>query len=148
MRFSMSTQVGLVEYEPSHDTERHRNGSLPPLQKAARMPDAAGYGFKWLLQLDGHSFSNRLQHLLLTNSAVLKQESEYIEYYYRALQVSSLSTALMAVGCRSPAIGRAARVCGAVPLAASRVPSDHRLRAARDPDAVCCSRGGTTSHST
>ena len=78
--------VGLVEYEPSHDSERHLNRSLAPLTKAPREPPEAMGRYKWLLHLDGHSYSARLQNLLLTNAAVLKQQSMYVEYYYRALQ--------------------------------------------------------------
>ncbi len=78
--------VGLVEYEPSHDTERRDHPSYAPLTKARREPEAALARYKYLLHLDGHSFSSRLQHLLLTNAAVLKQQSMYVEYYYRALQ--------------------------------------------------------------
>ncbi|KAL1507016.1 hypothetical protein AB1Y20_009431 [Prymnesium parvum] len=42
--------------------------------------------FRYLLQLDGHSSSWRLQFLLATNSAVFKQSSYYWEYYYSALR--------------------------------------------------------------
>ena len=83
---SPTLDVGLVEYNPSHDTERSRGVRTYPLPKAARKPDSVLGHYKWLLHLDGHSFSNRLQGLLLTNSLVLKQDSPYIEYYYRALQ--------------------------------------------------------------
>lgn len=42
--------------------------------------------YKFLLQLDGHSCSWRLQFLLATNSAVIKQSSYYWEYWYSLLQ--------------------------------------------------------------
>ena len=82
--------VGLVEYNEAHDTElaRARSSGMRtggPLAKAARKYDVEGQ-YRWLLHLDGHSFSNRLQALLLTNSLILKQQSPYVEYYYRALQ--------------------------------------------------------------
>ena len=80
--------IGLVEYTADHDTELHRPNAPPgtrPLEKVARVHETAYGKHKFLLHMDGHSFSNRLQALLLSNSAVLKQESEYIEYYYRAL---------------------------------------------------------------
>ena len=78
--------VGLVEYEAAHDTERRDHPEYTPLAKAAREPEANAALHKWVIHLDGHSFSSRLQHLLLSNSAVLKQESDYVEYYYRALR--------------------------------------------------------------
>ena len=37
--------------------------------------------YRFLLHLDGHSSSSRLQFLLATNSAVLKQQSYFWEYY-------------------------------------------------------------------
>ena len=101
--------VGLVEYTPSHDTElarqrheereRRRQRPQAPRGEAERRParppelaavaradySAAAGTHRYLLHLDGHSFSNRLQALLLSNSLVLKQQSEYVEYYYRAL---------------------------------------------------------------
>jgi hypothetical protein len=38
---------------------------------------------RWLLNLDGHIAAYRLANLLATNSLVLKQESNMVEYYYR-----------------------------------------------------------------
>ena len=83
--------VGLVEYNSAHDTELHharRHGlrSSGALRQAARRDESAYGTYKYLLHLDGHSFSNRLQSLLLSNSLVLKQQSVYTEYYYRALR--------------------------------------------------------------
>ena len=56
------------------------------MTQAPRVSESEWWRHKYLLQLDGHTFSNRLQALLLSNSLVLKQESEYVEYYYRALR--------------------------------------------------------------
>ena len=86
--------VGLVEYNPQHDTELARQDAQPDrsaarahatqsaqapalekLSKVERVADSVYGGYRYLLHLDGHSFSNRLQTLLLTNSLVLKQES-------------------------------------------------------------------------
>jgi hypothetical protein len=39
--------------------------------------------YRYLLHMDGASASYRLALLLMTNSLVLKQESRYIEYFYR-----------------------------------------------------------------
>ena len=108
--------VGLVEYNAQHDTElqlkkrtkvgkggggKKRGGGKAagrcvdgssgcveaiPLTQAPRVSESEWWKHKYLLQLDGHTFSNRLQALLLSNSLVLKQESEYVEYYYRALR--------------------------------------------------------------
>ena len=88
---SAQLDVGLVEYNEEHDTElmRAKRKGLPSsgaLHRAARRDESAYGMYKWLLHLDGHSFSNRLQSLLLSNSAVLKQHSLYTEYYYRALK--------------------------------------------------------------
>lgn len=48
-------------------------GCCPPLRR-------------YLLNLDGHTAAYRLGHLLATNSLVLKQESNQVEYYYRSLR--------------------------------------------------------------
>ena len=45
--------------------------------------------YRYLLHLDGASASYRLAHLMLINSLVLKQESRYIEYFYRWGQAAS-----------------------------------------------------------
>ena len=62
------------------------NRLLTPLSRTAPLPQSAYRHHRYLLHLDGHSFSSRLQGLLLTNSLVLKQQSEYVEYFYRALR--------------------------------------------------------------
>ncbi|PNW70350.1 hypothetical protein CHLRE_17g716350v5 [Chlamydomonas reinhardtii] len=41
---------------------------------------------KFLVNADGHTASCRLGYLMQMNSVVLKQESPWIEYYYRSLQ--------------------------------------------------------------
>ena len=60
---SAALDVGLVEYNPAHDSELRRTPppTSGPLRKAARLPESVYSSFKWLLHLDGHSFSNRLQ---------------------------------------------------------------------------------------
>ena len=60
---SEQLDVGLVEYNPSHDTELRRRPppASGPLRKAPRQPESTYTGFKFLLHMDGHSFSNRLQ---------------------------------------------------------------------------------------
>lgn len=56
-----------------------------PLGASKWVPIDAHPRYRFLLQLDGHTCSWRLQFLLATNSVVLKQESFYWEYYYAAL---------------------------------------------------------------
>lgn len=45
------------------------------------IPDHAKWRF--LLSTDGHTASCRLAELMSTDSVVMKQESNWIEYYYR-----------------------------------------------------------------
>lgn len=85
--------VGLVEYNPLHDTELRRRSSdggdasdgggggsggrgREALRRAERVDESQWWQHKYLLHLDGHAFSNRLQALLLSNSLVLKQQSQ------------------------------------------------------------------------
>ena len=79
----------------AHDTELRRGASGGPLRKSPRLPESVYGRYRWLLHLDGHSFSNRLQSLLTTNSAVFKQVSQ-------ASQVSQVSQVLqvLQVGCK------------------------------------------------
>ena len=88
--------VGVTFYEPKHDaylksrecgcTHSYAHvGDLPrpatPLQ-LRKWVDIKDHGrYRFLLHLDGHSCSWRLQFLLATNSAVLKQQSYFWEYY-------------------------------------------------------------------
>ncbi|KAI7844877.1 hypothetical protein COHA_001530 [Chlorella ohadii] len=55
-------------------------------QGVGRVPHAEFANFKYLLALDGYTASSRLGSLLPINSAVLKQESQWLEWYYAALQ--------------------------------------------------------------
>ena len=43
-------------------------------------------GFKYLLQMDGNTASYRMASLMHINSAVLKQDSRWEEYYYSSLK--------------------------------------------------------------
>ncbi|KAG2500688.1 hypothetical protein HYH03_001454 [Edaphochlamys debaryana] len=58
-------------------TRTVRGADFLPLREAAR--------FRYTLNLDGITASSRLAKLLSLNSVVLKQESPWIEWYYRSL---------------------------------------------------------------
>ena len=126
--------VGLVEYNPRHDTElsrqeHRRHGSTahargaarargaeevgagsrqePPLEelrKVERVADSVYGEFRYLLHLDGHSFSNRLQTLLLTNSLVLKQVHAWPPYV--SPYVSAISHVSRSSSCRRASTAR------------------------------------------
>jgi len=61
-------------------------GNATPLQQRKYVSMADHPKRRFLIHLDGHTCSYRLQSLLASNSLVLKQESYYWEYYYAALQ--------------------------------------------------------------
>jgi protein glucosyltransferase len=77
--------AGLVEKHEAKDDPvlRGGHGPLPVLNRKGLdvLPD-----YKYLLNLDGHTAAYRLAILLATNSLVLKQESRYLEWYYRSLK--------------------------------------------------------------
>eukprot|EP00878_Enallax_costatus_P039668 GHUV01045544.1.p1 GENE.GHUV01045544.1~~GHUV01045544.1.p1 ORF type:complete len:452 (+),score=103.73 GHUV01045544.1:108-1463(+) len=89
VNYSDVLDAGLVEEYSRPDqikgdpVLRDGNGSLPVLPKVPMtvLPD-----YKYLLNLDGHSAAYRLAQLLATNSLVLKQHSNMVEYYYRSLR--------------------------------------------------------------
>ncbi|EOD04013.1 hypothetical protein EMIHUDRAFT_250719 [Emiliania huxleyi CCMP1516] len=91
-RASPLLDVGLVAYESENDPyvrSRGRSDFLPsatPLETRSFADMRRHAAYRFLLQLDGHSCSYRLQSLLATGSLVLKQDSYYHEYYYSALQ--------------------------------------------------------------
>ena len=64
---------------------RANQSSAPiPLRPGIDMFEHAQY--KYLVHLDGHSYSHRLVKLLATNSVVLKEETADLEYYYHLLE--------------------------------------------------------------
>lgn len=67
-----------------------KQGDLPrpasPLGLRRWVPIDEHPRYRFLLQLDGHTCSWRMQFLLATNSVVLKQRSYYWEFYYGALE--------------------------------------------------------------
>lgn len=72
--------VGLTG-APDFVKERYPNQTyVPPVD----LPDHGKH--KFLLHLDGTSWSNRFLKLLLMGSVVLKQDSVYEEYFYRDLK--------------------------------------------------------------
>ena len=89
-KFAAALDVGLTWYKPEHDyfatTTTHAAGSLPPLSEVPRVNESEHGHYKYLLSLDGHSYSHRLLKLLSLNSAVLKEASNEIEFYYHMLQ--------------------------------------------------------------
>ncbi len=63
--------------------------AAPPAAAGAPGPHAPPDdlpNWQFLLNLDGYGASTRLQLLLATNSLVLKQESVFVEHYYRSLR--------------------------------------------------------------
>ena len=42
--------------------------------------------YKYLISLDGNSYSHRLLKLLALNSVVIKEETPYVEFYYHLLK--------------------------------------------------------------
>ena len=81
----MLADVGIVGYQAADDPELVSHASTPLTAVEPEPLMEVGPRFKYLLHLDGATYSNRLQLLLLTGSLVLKQQSRYHEYYYAAL---------------------------------------------------------------
>lgn len=66
-------------------TPAKRTNFVPVSQPPESYTIADHARFKFLLSLDGNTFSSRLAKLLHTNSVVLKEESPWREYFYAAL---------------------------------------------------------------
>ena len=88
--------VRFVTYQAAHDPYlmSPANPNLlsdlahppAPLATAPHLAIAAHSASRFLIHLDGYSASTRLQSLLLSNSALLKQDSYFWEYYHSSLQ--------------------------------------------------------------
>ena len=63
-----------------------RNNTLGPLPLLNEFAMDRHPEYKYLLNLDGHSYSHRLVKLLATNSLVIKEETPDVEYFYHMLQ--------------------------------------------------------------
>ncbi|KAG2497132.1 hypothetical protein HYH03_004723 [Edaphochlamys debaryana] len=57
-----------------------------PLPILDRVPMAEHAKYKYLLHLEGITYSSRLNQLMLTNSLVLLQRQPFVEYFYRSLR--------------------------------------------------------------
>ncbi len=67
-----------------HWQQQWTDSGLPLAASQAKWSEMKEHAmYRYLLHLDGASASYRLAHLFLINSLVLKQESRYIEYFYR-----------------------------------------------------------------
>ena len=92
MNGSAVVDLGLVWYMPEHDPFRKAPASnndsslLPPLTLLKEFAMERHAEYKYLINLDGHSYSHRLVKLLATNSVVLKEETPDLEYYYHLLK--------------------------------------------------------------
>lgn len=56
------------------------------IQEVPSIPIPEHAKWRYLISADGFTASARLAKILLTNSPVLKEESQWIEYYYRSLR--------------------------------------------------------------
>lgn len=70
----------------AHDWYVRANASRPPLPLLPETNATDNLHFKYLLNLDGHSYAHRLLKLLATNSLVIKEESLELEFYYHLLK--------------------------------------------------------------
>ena len=92
MNGSAVVDLGLVWYMAEHDPFRQASPSandsslLPPLPLLNEFAMERHAEYKYLINLDGHSYSHRLVKLLATNSVVLKEETPDLEYYYHLLR--------------------------------------------------------------
>jgi len=83
---SKRIDMGLVWYLAAHDPLLRRDPSLPPLTLAKEVPMDRHGEFKYLISLDGNSYSHRLLKLLAVNSVVIKEETPDVEFYYHMLK--------------------------------------------------------------
>ena len=77
--------IGLVHYREEHDWFCHI-GHEKPLTELPAVPFDKHLDYKYLVSLDGHSYSHRLLRILSLNSLVLKEESREVEFYYHMLR--------------------------------------------------------------
>lgn len=76
----------IARFDPFiKDIPEAMRAAVRPLPTLPVMTMADHLRTKYLLNLDGHSYANRLIRLLATNSLVLKEESAEIEFYYHLL---------------------------------------------------------------
>jgi len=78
--------VGMVWYMAEHDYFVRQNRSARPLPLLGEINASAHLRYKYLLNLDGHSYAHRLLKLLATNSVVVKEQSDEVEFYYHLLR--------------------------------------------------------------
>ena len=83
---SKQIDIGLVWYMAAHDHLRRVTPSLAPLSTVEEVPMERHAEYKYLISLDGNSYSHRLLKLLALNSVVLKEETPYVEFYYHLLK--------------------------------------------------------------
>lgn len=83
---SKQIDMGLVWYNAAHDHLRRATPSLAPLALVEEVPMERHAEYKYLISLDGNSYSHRLLKLLAINSVVVKEETPYVEFYYHLLR--------------------------------------------------------------
>ena len=83
---SAHVDMGLVWYNAEHDRIRRADPSIPPLGLAKEVTMQQHGEFKYLISLDGNSYSHRLLKLLAINSVVIKEETADVEFYYHLLK--------------------------------------------------------------
>ncbi|KXZ45412.1 hypothetical protein GPECTOR_55g318 [Gonium pectorale] len=78
--------VGLVETWKHRDPTPSKSCLPYDLPVLDRVPLGNHSSYKWLLQMEGITASNRLGLLMLVNSVVVMQRSYWLEYFYRSVK--------------------------------------------------------------
>ena len=78
--------IGLLWYHHPHDPFVKANGSVGPLPLLNELDMFRHSQYKYVVHLDGHSYSHRLIKLLSTNSLILKETTPDLEFYYHLLK--------------------------------------------------------------
>lgn len=78
--------IGLLWYFHAHDPFVKANRTVGPLPLLNELDMFRHSQYKYVVHLDGHSYSHRLIKLLSTNSLILKETTPDLEFYYHLLK--------------------------------------------------------------